>query len=448
MTRRQDFDDQLRAWAELGDERLPIDYLKAALAQIDGTPQRRALIGWRFPPVNRLVPLALAAAALVVVLLVGIGLILRAPDVGPIPTPGPTQTATPEASATADSGQHAGAWSATAGMINARAGFTATRLTDGRVLVAGGTFDASHRGQAAAELYDPASGTWTATGSMLTGRYRHSATLLSDGKVLVVGGQVDSVASLGDRCCLASAELYDPSTGTWSATGSMIDARVEFIATRLNDGSVLVAGGDGANGSVAGAELYDSISGSWSATAAMGIRSYGWQAALLPNGNVLAVGAIDIYVPEVYDPGSASWSRIECPDQLGGDAYCADWQIVSALPNGTGLVAGTLGAALYDPRAGTWSPTGLPAVTTPQSAVLLLNGTVLMLSPADSTHPALVQLYDPGSGTWTVAPPPSAVRYGAVPTLLLDGTVLLVGGYGDLNQLLPEATAELYDPGS
>jgi hypothetical protein len=333
-------------------------------------------------------------------------------------------------------------------MIDARTGFTATRLADGRVLVAGGAFDASHRGQAAAELYDPATGTWTATGSMVTGRYRHSATLLNDGKVLVAGGNVDSKASLGDRCCVASAELYDPSTGTWSATGSMIDARVEFIATLLNDGRVLVAGGDSANGSLASAELYDPISGSWTATGAMGIRSYAWQAALLPNSQVLAVGAVDLYLPELYDPSSGSWSRIDCPDRIGGDAYCADWRIVTPLPDGTALVAGTFGAALYDPQAGTWSPTGLPAVTNPQSAVLLLNGTVLMLSGADSTHPAAAQLYDPSSGTWTAAALPSAVRYGGVPTLLLDGRVLLLGGYGDTTSLRPQATAELYDPGS
>lgn len=448
MTRRQDFDDQLRAWAELGDERLPADYLTAALAQIERTPQRRSLAGWRFPPMNRFAPLALAATVVVVVLLVGIGLILRSPDVGPSPTPGPTDTATLEPSGAPEPSQRPAAWSATASMIEARAGFSATRLADGRVLVAGGAFDASHRGQAAAELYDPATGTWTATGSMLTGRYRHSATLLNDGKVLVAGGQVDSRANLGDGCCLASAELYDPSVGTWSATGSMLDARVEFIATLLNDGRVLVAGGANANGSLVGAELYDPISGSWAATGAMKIRSYAWQAARLPNGKVLAVGAIDYYLPELYDPSNGSWSTLDCPDWIGGDVHCAEWEIVTALPNGTVLVAGTSGAALYDPRAGTWSPTGLPAVTSPQSAVLLLNGTVLMLSPADSTHPAAAQLYDPSSGTWTAAALPSAVRYGAVPTLLLDGRVLLLGGYGDFSRLLPQATAELYGPGS
>ena len=88
MTPRIHFDDQLRAWADLGDERLPVQYLKAALAQIDTSPQRRLPRGWlEFPHMNRYATYALAAALIVVAALISISLLVRPPDVGPTPLP-------------------------------------------------------------------------------------------------------------------------------------------------------------------------------------------------------------------------------------------------------------------------------------------------------------------------------------------------------------------------
>src|SRR5215831_17250045 len=110
-----------------------------------------------------------------------------------------------------------GTWTATGSMNFERAAFTATLLPNGKVLVAGGCtqpFVLCHDGIASAELYDPSTGTWTPTGSMTTPRTSHTATLLPSGKVLVAGGENDLVG-------FSTAELYDPNAGTWTPTGSM-----------------------------------------------------------------------------------------------------------------------------------------------------------------------------------------------------------------------------------
>lgn len=148
-----------------------------------------------------------------------------------------------------------GAWESTGSLIEPRGGHSATLLPSGKVLVAGGhdTVDL-----ASAELYDPATGTWQVTGSLAVPRFRHTATLLPSGQVLVAAG-ASGTDSIGFGPAVASAELYDPSTGTWQGAGSLAAARHRHSATLLLNGQVLVAGGDddyAGGGYPAGAELY------------------------------------------------------------------------------------------------------------------------------------------------------------------------------------------------
>ena len=184
-----------------------------------------------------------------------------------------------------------GTFSTTGSMSSIRDQHTATLLDDGRVLVVGGGGE-GYASVSSADLYDPATGTFSKTGSMKKGRWLQAATLLHDGRVLITGGRSpnDSV--------YASAEIFDPATGRFSSTGTMDDGRQQHTATLLQDGRVLVAGGywsDGQNWRVlSSTEVYDPATGTFSPTGSMGAPRDSHTATLLDDGRVLIAGGEDI----------------------------------------------------------------------------------------------------------------------------------------------------------
>ncbi len=233
-----------------------------------------------------------------------------------------------------------GTWTATGSLNTARCNHTATLLPNGKVLVAGGSNGSG--ALASAELYDPATGMWSPTGSLAAPRFEQTATLLPNGKVLVAGG------SNGINY-VASAELYDPASGTWTTTGSLAPtslgiARAGHTATLLPNGKVLVTGGLG-NGTfaLASAELYDPTSGSWTATGNLATARAGHTATLLADGQVLVAGGSDtsntvLASAELYNPASGIWTAAASLNtaRVGHSA--------TFLSNGQVLITGGLGA--------------------------------------------------------------------------------------------------------
>jgi N-acetylneuraminic acid mutarotase len=139
----------------------------------------------------------------------------------------------------------------TGNMSSARLRHTVSILANGEVLVTGGFGDSSNYLNSA-ELCDPSTGSWTgswtATGNMNTARQHHTASTLTNGKVLVTDGCNGIVVN--------SAELYDPSTGSWTTRGNMAAARRYHTASVSANGRVLFAGGEGISGSLTTAEWY------------------------------------------------------------------------------------------------------------------------------------------------------------------------------------------------
>ncbi|MCY1023535.1 Kelch repeat-containing protein [Pyxidicoccus sp. MSG2] len=332
-------------------------------------------------------------------------------------------------------------WSVTGSMLSAHNSHTATLLSSGQVLVAGG-----NRGPfAGTELYDPATGTWAASSPMLMARSGHTATLLPSGQVLAVGGQ------FGMPEHVITAELYDPATGHWTSTGAMASHRMSHTATLLPSGKVLVAGGVTSEGVAAVPELYDPTTGTWAPTGAMLTPRWIHTATLLPSGKVLITGGKNalarvLETAELYDPATGTWTS------TGAMASPRISHTATLLPSGKVLVAGghldieglPMMAELYDPATGTWTHAG--SMDLPRSnhrATLLPSGKVLVAGGHSGGPTAATELYDPATRTWSSAGFMAGARYDHAATLLPSGQVLITGGYNGSGFT---SVAELYTP--
>jgi len=342
---------------------------------------------------------------------------------------------------------------ATGSMANARTSHTATLLCDlsssscanNKVLVAGGT-DASTNALNSAELYDPSSGSFAATGTMGTPRTHFAATLLNNGKVLVSGGlDVDGNP-------LQTAELYDPSAGTFTATkGNMQFVHASHTATLLQTGKVLIAGWGNAT-----AELYDPTTDTFTATGSMVQARVSHTATLLSSGKVLLAGGIQGAPPnttvlaeaELYDPTSGTFTQT-----TGSLATAREGHAASLLSSGKVLVTGGLdssGSAIatgevFDPASESFTPTAgnLASARALQTSTTLADGTVLVTGGSNGTTPlTTAELYDPTAGTFSLAGTMGSARSSHTATLLSNGHVLVTGGASTSATAI--ATAEVY----
>jgi hypothetical protein len=289
-------------------------------------------------------------------------------------------------------------WAAQAApLATARRRHTATRLRDGRVVTAGG-LDDDGLPLASVEVFDPGGGTWSTPANRLaTARSGHSAVIAGQQQLLVVGG------TSGRGAALASAELLDPATLSWTAAGSMIEARTGHAAVVLGSGKVLVAGGAVPTGegerALASCELYDPATKTWTPTGSLTVPRKHHQATPLPDGRVLVTGGdavpaipyrVDsLAAAEVYDPATGAWTRVaDLPGGGRGGHRCvrtARGAIVIGGIGRPGATAGFRDVVAFDPATGSWAPTGalatgrwdFPAVDLADGRVLVVGGRAL-----------------------------------------------------------------------
>jgi parallel beta-helix repeat protein len=311
---------------------------------------------------------------------------------------------------------------------------TETVLADGRILIAGGLLGATLH--SSTEIYDPASGFFAPTESMIAPRHNHTATLLPSGQVLITGGFTGTSGVVH-----SSAEIYDPATGHFSGAGTMGSPRARHTATLLPSGVVLIAGGLSPN-QLNTAELYDpALPGFLPLSATMSTFHWGHTATLLPSGEVLLVGGV-LGGADLYEPWSSSFAV------TGSTGIPRRLHTATLMPSGEVLVTGGLSSGLtrvdsaeiYNRGTGAFTSTGsLGEAKAGHAATLLTSGRVLItggdLSGGNSSS---AEIYDPVAGSVSATGSMAFTRRSHMAVLLADGRVLVSGGNAS------GSSAELY----
>jgi len=359
----------------------------------------------------------------------------------------------------------AAGFSETASMSKPRSGHTATLMANGKVLITGG-------GDSSAELFDSATASFSATGSMNAARFGATATLLADGRVLLAGGRGQAAGGLdagGFLPILNTAEIYDPSTGIFRTTGNMVVPRITHTATPLDDGRVLITGGidrhGGGGAAVASAELYDPATGTFTPTGGMHTDRSQHTATLLAGGDVLIAGGWNGHRADAADdpPWDALFAELYEPafhifDVSSTMSTTRIGHVAVRLANGRVLMLGGVPtlqniheqprdpqyAEIYDPVANSFSAlAGLTLSQQGYTATLLANGKVLLVGGENlGTATRTAGLLDAARGTLDVTGELVTARMGHTATLLQDGRVLVTGGTDSNGNVV--ATAELY----
>jgi len=353
-----------------------------------------------------------------------------------------------------------GVWKLTGSMATSRRYSAMGRLSDGRIIVVGGTDTTGVDGAAktfysTAEIYNPAIGTWTSTGSLKTGpRALHTLTLMYGGESLITGGWNGNAA-------LSSAEIYNLKTGTFSATGSMNHVRAQHSAISLFDGRVLITGGfDSSGNPIASAEIYDPATGLFTETPEpMASARSAHRMTAVGNGKVLITGGFGasgapLATAELFDPApvNPATDTFTPADSL---LHARANHSATELPTGEILVAGgydgggVLGSTeIYDPDDNTFTAgRTLNQARQSHSSWVLPNGLLLISggnnNPSDdwdiqTSFLSSAELYNPATNTFTPTGSKNNATSAGNSYLLWTGKLLAAGGGTN--------KAELYTP--